>query len=54
MDSRSRSGRVEAGRIMKAPNGVYTPLDGSSKTEHDHPLTDCYFASEQGLPVPGR
>ena len=41
-----------AGRIMKAPNGVYTPLDGSGNTEWDRPLTDYYYAAEQGLPVP--
>jgi hypothetical protein len=41
-----------AGRVMKAPNGVYTPLDGSGKTEWDRPLTDYYFAEEQGLPTP--
>ena len=42
-----------AGRIMRAPNGVYTPLDGSGKTEWDRPLTDYYVAAEQGLPLPG-
>ncbi len=42
----------KAGRIMKAPNGVYTPLDGSGNTEWDRPLTDYYYAAEQGFPVP--
>jgi hypothetical protein len=43
----------KAGRIMRAPNGVYTPLDGSGKTVWDRPLTDYYYAAEQGLPIPG-
>lgn len=43
----------KAGRIMRAPNGVYTPLDGSGTTEWDRPLTDYYYAAEQGFPVPG-
>lgn len=43
----------KAGRIMRAPNGVYTPLDGSGNTVWDRPLTDYYYAAEQGLPVPG-
>lgn len=43
----------KAGRIMRAPNGVYTPLDGSGKTEWERPLTDYYFAAEQGFPIPG-
>jgi hypothetical protein len=42
-----------AGRIMRAPNGVYTPLDGSGRTEWDHPLTDYYYAAERGFPIPG-
>jgi hypothetical protein len=42
-----------AGRIMRAPNGVYTPLDGSGTTEWDRPLTDYYYAAERGFPVPG-
>jgi hypothetical protein len=42
----------EAGRIMKAPNGVYRPLDGTGKTESDQPLTDYYYAAELGFPVP--
>ena len=41
-----------AGRIMRATNGVYIPLDGSGKTEVDRPLTDYYYAAEQGFPVP--
>jgi hypothetical protein len=44
----------KSGRIMRAPNGVYTPLDGSGKTEWDRPLTDYYYAAEQGFPIPGR
>lgn len=44
----------QAGRIRRAPNGVYLPLDASGKTEVDYPLTDYYYASEQGLPVPAR
>jgi hypothetical protein len=44
----------QAGRIRRAPNGVYLPLDGTGKTEVDYPLTDYYYASEQGLPVPAR
>lgn len=43
----------KAGRIMRAPNGVYTPLDGSGNTEWDRPLTDYYYAAEQGFPIPG-
>lgn len=42
----------KAGRIMKAPNGVYTPLDGTGRTEWDRPLADYYYAAELGLPVP--
>jgi hypothetical protein len=42
-----------AGRIMRAPNGVYTPLDGSGQTEWDRPLIDYYYAAEQGFPIPG-
>jgi hypothetical protein len=42
----------KAARIMKAPNGVYTLLDGSGKTEHDHPITDYDAAAENGFPVP--
>jgi hypothetical protein len=43
----------KAGRIMRAPNGVYTPLDGSGNSEWDRPLTDYYYAAEQGFPIPG-
>jgi hypothetical protein len=43
----------KARRIMRAPNGVYTPLDGSGKTEWDRPLTDYYYAAECGFPIPG-
>jgi hypothetical protein len=42
----------KARRIMKAPNGVYTPLDGSGITEWDQPLTDYYDAARKGMPVP--
>ena len=42
-----------AGRIMRAPNGVYTPLDGSGRAEWDQPLTDYYYAAERGFPIPG-
>jgi hypothetical protein len=35
----------KAGRIMKAPNGVYTPLDDSGRTEWDRPLTDYDWAA---------
>jgi hypothetical protein len=43
-----------AGRIRRAPNGVYLPLDNSGRTEVDYPLTDYYYAAEQGLPVPAQ
>lgn len=43
-----------AGRIRRAPNGVYLPLDNTGQTEVDHPLTDYYYAVEQGLPGPAR
>lgn len=36
----------KAERVMKAPNGVYTPLDGSGRTEWDRPLTDYDWAAE--------
>lgn len=42
----------KAGRVMRAPNGVYTPLDGTGRTEWDRPLTDYYYAAELGLPTP--
>ena len=35
-----------AGRIRRAPNGVYLSLDNGS-SEVDHPLTDDYYAAEQ-------
>jgi hypothetical protein len=41
-----------AGRIMRARNGVYTPLDGTGRSEWDRPLTDYYYAAEMGFPVP--
>ena len=43
-----------AGRIRRATNGVYLPLDHTGTTEVDYPLTDYYYAAEQGLPVPSR
>ena len=43
-----------AGRIMRAPNGVYLPLDNTGRTEVDYPLTDYYYAVEQGLSGPAR
>jgi hypothetical protein len=43
----------KAGKIMRAPNGVYTPLDGTGRSEWDRPLTDYYYAGEMGFPVPG-
>jgi hypothetical protein len=42
----------KAGRVMKAPNGVYTTLDGTGRTEWDRPLTDYYYAAELGMPTP--
>jgi len=42
----------KAGRVMKAPNGVYTPLDGTGRTEWYRPLTDYYYAVELGVPSP--
>lgn len=42
----------KAGRVMRAPNGVYTPLDGTGRTEWDRPLTDYYYAAELGFPPP--
>jgi hypothetical protein len=39
-----------AGRIMRAPNGVYTPLDGTGELKWDRPLTDYYYAAEMGFP----
>jgi hypothetical protein len=42
----------KAGRIKRAPNGVYTPLDGTGTTDWDRPLTDYYQAAELGFPVP--
>jgi hypothetical protein len=43
-----------AGRIRRAPNGVYLPLDNTGRTEVGYPLTDYYYAVEQGLPGPAR
>jgi hypothetical protein len=42
----------KAGRIMRAPNGVYTPLDGTGRLEWDRPLTDYFYAAEMGFPLP--
>lgn len=42
----------KAGRIRRATNGVYVPLDGSGETDVDRPLTDYYYAAEQGFPTP--
>lgn len=39
---------AKAGRIVKAPNGVYAPLGFPA----DRPLTDYDFAAENGFPVP--
>lgn len=44
----------QAKRVMRAPNGVYAPLDGTGKTDIDHPLADYYVAAEHGFPVPQR
>ncbi len=41
-----------AGRIMRAPNGVYTPLNASGETEWDRPLSDYYVAAEYNFPLP--
>jgi hypothetical protein len=46
----------KAGRVMRAPNGVYTLLGDSGKTEHDHPITDYWYASKVSkgaMPMPG-
>jgi hypothetical protein len=42
----------QAGRVMRAPNGVYTPLDGTGRREWDRPLTDYFYAAEIGFPIP--
>jgi hypothetical protein len=42
----------QAGRVMRAPNGVYTPLDGTGRREWDRPLTDYFYAAEMGFPIP--
>jgi hypothetical protein len=42
----------KAGRVMRAPNGVYAPLDGTGKTSVDRPLADYYYAAEHGFPTP--
>jgi hypothetical protein len=42
----------KAHKIMKAPNGVYSLLDGSGRFEHDQPITDYLLAAQQGMPVP--
>ena len=43
-----------SGRIMRAPNGVYTPLGGTGRRGWDRPLTDYYYAAEMGFPVPSK
>jgi hypothetical protein len=43
-----------AGRIRRAPNSVYLPLDNTGRTEVDYPLTDYYYAIEQGMSGPAR
>ena len=44
----------KARRVVRQPNGVYTPLDGSGKTGNGRRLpTDYYYAAEQGFPIPG-
>jgi hypothetical protein len=43
-----------AGRIRRAPNGVYLPLDKTGRTDIDRPLTDYYYAIEQGMSGPAR
>jgi len=43
-----------AGRIRRAPNGVYLPMDDTGRSEVAYPLTDYYYAAERGLPVPTR
>jgi hypothetical protein len=42
-----------AGLIMRATNGVYTPLDGTGRTGWGRPLTDYYVAAEHDFPLPG-
>jgi hypothetical protein len=41
---------AKAGRIVKAPNGVYAPLGFPT----DRPLTDYDFAAQNGMPVPSK
>lgn len=41
---------AKAGRVVKAPNGVYAPLG----TPTDRPLTNYDAARANGMPVPGR
>ena len=41
---------AKAGRIVKAPNGVYAPLGAPT----DRPLTDYDAAAANGLPVPAK
>jgi hypothetical protein len=41
------------GLIMRATNGVYTPLDGSGRTEWGRPLSDYYVAADHGFPLAG-
>jgi hypothetical protein len=42
----------KAKRVMRAPNGVYAPLDGTGKTDIDRPLADYQYAGEHGFPTP--
>jgi hypothetical protein len=44
--------RAATSASSSSPNGVYTPLDGTGRSEWDRPLTDYYYAGEMGFPVP--
>jgi hypothetical protein len=43
-------GAWQAGRIMRAPSGVYTPLDGTGRREWDRPL----LRRRMVFPIPGK
>ena len=43
-----------AGRTDGRRTASICPLDHTGETEVDYPLTDYYYAAEQGLPVPSR